>query len=124
MHREALTVTGKTIGENYATSAACDPEIIRPYDQPAEGERRLPGGLRQSVRLRAGQDVRHQRGFPPRFLSDPGAEDCFVARVIVFDGPEDYRRRINDPSLKIDETLHAGGARRGPDRAIPARRKW
>jgi len=36
-------------------------------------------------------------------LSDPGNEDCFVARAVVFDGPEDYRRRIEDPSLEIDE---------------------
>ena len=42
--------------------------------------------------------------FRRRFLSTPGSEECFVARVIVFDGPEDYRRRINDPSLEIDET--------------------
>jgi dihydroxy-acid dehydratase len=41
--------------------------------------------------------------FRKRFLSTPGSEDCFVARAIVFEGPEDYRRRINDPSLNIDE---------------------
>ena len=42
--------------------------------------------------------------FRRRFLSTPGAEDSFVARAIVFEGPEDYRRRINDPALQIDET--------------------
>jgi len=42
--------------------------------------------------------------FRRRFLSTPGSEDCFVSRVIVFEGPEDYRRRIDDPSLEIDET--------------------
>jgi dihydroxy-acid dehydratase len=41
--------------------------------------------------------------FRRRYLSDPGNEDCFVARAVVFDGPEDYRRRIEDPSLEIDE---------------------
>jgi dihydroxyacid dehydratase/phosphogluconate dehydratase len=42
--------------------------------------------------------------FRRRFLSAPGSEECFTARVIVFDGPEDYRARINDPALNIDET--------------------
>jgi dihydroxyacid dehydratase/phosphogluconate dehydratase len=42
--------------------------------------------------------------FRRRYLSEPGAEDCFTARAIVFDGPEDYRRRIEDPELNIDET--------------------
>ena len=42
--------------------------------------------------------------FRRRFLSTPGSEDCFVARVVVFDGPEDYRRRIDDPALDVDET--------------------
>ena len=42
--------------------------------------------------------------FRARFLSQPGSEDCFTARAIVFDGPEDYRRRIEDPELDIDET--------------------
>jgi dihydroxy-acid dehydratase len=41
--------------------------------------------------------------FRKRFLSAPGAGECFTARAIVFDGPEDYRHRINDPELNIDE---------------------
>jgi dihydroxy-acid dehydratase len=41
--------------------------------------------------------------FRRRYLSEPGNEDCFVARAVVFEGPEDYRKRIEDPSLAIDE---------------------
>ena len=37
-------------------------------------------------------------------MSTPGAEDRFTARVVVFDGPEDYRRRINDPDLGVDDS--------------------
>jgi dihydroxy-acid dehydratase len=42
--------------------------------------------------------------FRQRYLSRPGSEDCFTARVVVFEGPEDYRSRINDPALQVDET--------------------
>jgi dihydroxy-acid dehydratase len=41
--------------------------------------------------------------FRKTYLSEPGAENSFEARAIVFEGPEDYHARINDPSLDIDE---------------------
>ena len=42
--------------------------------------------------------------FRTRYLSNPADPDAFEGRAIVFDGPEDYHRRIDDPKLKIDET--------------------
>ena len=41
--------------------------------------------------------------FRARFLSNPNDPDAFEGRAIVFDGPEDYHHRIDDPTLKIDE---------------------
>ena len=41
--------------------------------------------------------------FRARYLSDPDDPDAFEGRVVVFDGPEDYHARIDDPSLGIDE---------------------
>lgn len=41
--------------------------------------------------------------FRERFLSDKGREGIHEARAIVFEGPEDYHDRINDPALGIDE---------------------
>ena len=40
--------------------------------------------------------------FRRRYLARPGDEDAFEGRAIVFDGPEDYHHRINDPALQID----------------------
>ena len=42
--------------------------------------------------------------FRQRFLAHPGAENIHEARAVVFEGPEDYHARINDPALEIDET--------------------
>merc|ERR1739841_475436 len=42
--------------------------------------------------------------FRARYLSESGSENVFTARVVVFEGPEDYRERINDPSLMIDDS--------------------
>jgi dihydroxy-acid dehydratase len=41
--------------------------------------------------------------FRQRYLSDPKDKHAFEGRAVVFDGPEDYHRRIDDPALKIDE---------------------
>jgi dihydroxy-acid dehydratase len=41
--------------------------------------------------------------FRARYLSNPKDPNAFEGRAVVFDGPEDYHHRIDDPALKIDE---------------------
>ena len=103
-HADALTVTGKTVGENYADATVADPHIIRPYDKPLKdhaGFVVVSGNLFHTALVKTSVI---SDDFRQRFLSEPGNEECFTARVVVFDGPEDYRRRINDPELALDET--------------------
>src|SRR5712691_1598240 len=104
IHTGALTVTGKTIGENYRDARSLDPVVIRSLDKPLKekaGFLVVSGNLFDSTLVKTSVI---SEDFRRRFLSAPGSEDCFVARVIVFEGPEDYRSRINDPALDIDET--------------------
>ncbi len=99
----ALTVSGKTIGENYKSARSLDTNVIRTYDHPLKqnaGIVVVSGNLFSSALVKTSVISEE---FRRRYLSDPGNEDCFVARAVVFDGPEDYRRRIEDPSLEIDE---------------------
>ena len=104
LHRDALTVTGRTIAENCGHSKSLDQAVIQTVAEPVKpnaGFLVLEGNLFRSALIKMsviGADFRE------RFLSTPGEEDCFTSRVIVFDGPEDYRKRIDDPALKIDET--------------------
>jgi dihydroxy-acid dehydratase len=100
----ARTVSGKTVGESYAGAASLDTDVIRPYSNPLKknaGFAVLSGNLFDAALIKTsviGEE------FEKRFLSDPAHPNCFVGRAIVFDGPEDYHDRINDPSLAIDET--------------------
>jgi dihydroxy-acid dehydratase len=102
IHTGALTITGKTVGENYKDAASLDHEVIRPYAEPLKesaGFLVVSGNLFDSALVKTSvisEDFRH------RYLSTPGSEECFTARAIVFDGPEDYRARINDPALAVD----------------------
>ena len=104
IHTNALTVNGKTIGENYGNARSLDTNLIRPCKNPVSdraGFVVVSGNLFSSALVKT--SVISQE-FKQRFLSTPGEPECFTARVIVFDGPEDYRRRIEDPALAIDET--------------------
>ncbi|HTB13012.1 MAG TPA: IlvD/Edd family dehydratase [Bryobacteraceae bacterium] len=98
---DAVTVTGKTIGENCRESRSLDREIIRTYEEPLKKNAGLlvvSGNLFDSALIKTSVI---SDDFRRRYLSD---DDCFTVRAIVFDGPEDYRRRIEDPALNIDET--------------------
>ena len=99
----ALTVTGKTVAENYGSWKTLDEKVIRKFESPVKekaGFLVLRGNLFDSAIVKMSVISPE---FRARFLSTPGEENCFTSRLIVFDGPEDYRRRIEDPTLNIDE---------------------
>jgi dihydroxy-acid dehydratase len=99
IREDALTVTGKTMGENCKGVRSKDLRVIRSYASPVKENAGLlvvSGNLFHSALLKTSVI---SEDFRARYLKD----DCFQARAIVFDGPEDYRRRIDDPALAIDE---------------------
>jgi dihydroxy-acid dehydratase len=102
LRADALTVNGKSIGENVKDAAIADADVIRPYRKPMmkrAGFKVLRGNLFDSaiMKLSVISDE-----FRDRYLKNPNDPDAFEGRAIVFDGPEDYHHRIDDPALKID----------------------
>jgi dihydroxy-acid dehydratase len=103
LHGDALTISGKTIADNVALAKASNPAVIRPYNEPlkaAAGFRVLHGNLFDSAIMKTSVISDE---FRERYLSDPKDPDAFEGPAVVFDGPEDYHRRIEDPALGIDE---------------------
>ncbi|ADY66378.1 MULTISPECIES: IlvD/Edd family dehydratase [Rhizobium/Agrobacterium group] len=99
---DAMTVNGKTIGDNCRGAIIEDEKVIRPYDQPLKeraGFRVLRGNLFSSAIMKTSVISEE---FRKRYLSNPNDPEAFEGRAVVFDGPEDYHHRIDDPSLKID----------------------
>ena len=99
----ALTANGKGIGANCAKSAVIDPDVIMPIDKPMLKEAGfivLKGNLFNSAIMKTSVISKE---FRDRYLSDPKDPDAFEGKAVVFDGPEDYHHRIDDPSLEIDE---------------------
>jgi len=102
IHEGALTINGKTVGENARGASIGDPDVIRPYDRPLKakaGFKVLKGNLFDSAIMKVSVISEE---FRARYLSSPQDPDAFEGRAVVFDGPEDYHRRIDDPALAID----------------------
>ncbi|MFV2061960.1 MAG: dihydroxy-acid dehydratase, partial [Chloroflexota bacterium] len=102
-HPDAITVNGRTIGQNCEGHRTEDREVIRSWATPLvsdAGFLNLKGNLFDSAIMKTSviSDT-----FRARYLSDPDDPDAFEGRVVVFDGRDDYHARINDPSLGIDE---------------------
>ncbi|MCP5150982.1 MAG: dihydroxy-acid dehydratase family protein [Chromatiales bacterium] len=103
LHAGAVTANGKTVGENYAASAIRDEDVIRPFDRPMmkdAGFVVLSGNLFDAGIMKTSVI---SESFRAKYLSRPGKENVMEGRAIVFDGPEDYHARINDPALGIDD---------------------
>jgi dihydroxy-acid dehydratase len=102
LHNDALTVNGKTMGENVKRAQIGDADVIRTYKKPMlerAGFKVLSGNLFDSaiMKLSVISDE-----FRDRYLINPKDLNAFEGRAVVFDGPEDYHHRIDDASLKID----------------------
>jgi dihydroxy-acid dehydratase len=103
LHGGAMTVTGRPMGENLNGWESRDTDVIRTVDAPLRenaGFLVLSGNLFDSALMKTSVI---SPDFRARFLSQPGSEGVFEARAVVFEGPEDYHERINDPALGIGE---------------------
>lgn len=100
---KAITVAGKSLGETLGQTRSTDERVIKTCKTPMRenaGFLVLSGNLFDSALMKTSVI---SADFRERFLSAPGQENVLTATAIVFDGPEDYHERINDPTLEIDE---------------------
>ncbi|HJA38946.1 MAG TPA: dihydroxy-acid dehydratase family protein [Candidatus Brevibacterium intestinigallinarum] len=102
IHEDALTVNGRTIGDNCRDTTVADHEVIRAIDEPmveAAGFQVMTGNLFDNGVMKTsviGDEFRS------RYLQNPDDPNAFEGTAVVFDGPEDYHARIDDPDLGID----------------------
>src|SRR5690606_6759858 len=102
-HPDAMTVNGRTVRENCQNAVTVDANVIRPVSNPLKkdaGFINLKGNLFDSAIMKTSVISEE---FRTRYLSDPDDPEAFEGRAVVFDGPEDFHHRIDDPALAIDE---------------------
>ncbi|HXN23115.1 MAG TPA: IlvD/Edd family dehydratase [Candidatus Dormibacteraeota bacterium] len=94
IHQEALTVNGKTIGENVADAPCYNRDVIRP--------------LREPLKPNSGIAVLRGNLCPDGAVIKPSAATPKLmkhrGRAVVFENIEEFHTRINDPDLEVDET--------------------
>jgi len=98
----SITANGKTIAENYSQSQILEKDVIRTCDDPIlenAGFIILKGNVCDAAVMKTSVI---SENFRTQYLSRPGSKNVFEVRAIVFEGPEDYHKRINSTELKID----------------------
>ncbi|MBL8893192.1 MAG: dihydroxy-acid dehydratase, partial [Rhizobiales bacterium] len=103
IHESAMTVNGKTIGENCKGKFSWNRDVIKDFNEPImkqAGFKMLKGNLFDSAIMKTSVISKE---FRDRYLSNPKDPNAFEAKAVVFDGPEDYHKNIDNPELGIDE---------------------
>jgi len=103
IHENAMTANGRTIGENCRGCEIQDADVIRPIDRPLKtnaGFIVMRGNLFDSAIMKTSVISEE---FRLRYLNNPAQPGVFEGSAVVFDGPEDYHARIDDPALQIGE---------------------
>lgn len=106
IREDAITANGRTIGDNCRDATIEDADVIRPFAEPLMADAGfvvLKGNLFDAAIMKTSVISPE---FRARYLSDPNDPDAFEGPAVVFDGPEDYHARIDDPATGItDRTL-------------------
>ncbi|MEJ6565145.1 MAG: IlvD/Edd family dehydratase [Burkholderiales bacterium] len=104
INKTAVTVNGKTLYQNCHKTKVLDESVIWSMKKPMKGQAgflNMKGNLFDSAIMKTSVI---SDAFKEKYLSNPKDLNAFEGRAIVFEGPEDYHKRIDDPKLKIDDT--------------------
>ncbi len=100
--KPALTANGKTLADNCKGHFTSNADVIKPFKKPMQkkaGFLHMKGNLFDSAIMKTSVITDE---FRQRYLENPADPMAFEGRAVVFDGPEDYHHRIDDPKMKID----------------------
>lgn len=103
IQEDALTVNGHSIGDNCRGKAIEDERVIHRFANSLRADAGfiIFGGNMFDTAIMKTSVISDE--FRARYLSNPDDPEAFEGRAVVFDGPEDYHRQIDDPALAIDE---------------------
>ena len=105
IHEDAITANGRSIGDNCRDAAIKDERVIKRFEQPLKenaGFIVMTGNLFDQAIMKTSVISDE---FRARYLSNPDDPEAFEGPAVVFDGPEDYHRRVDDPALNITKEM-------------------
>ena len=101
-HPDALTVNGQAMGENCGARRSANLDVIKSADAPIKSDAgfiNLSGNLFDSAIMKTSVI---SDSFRAMYLSNPEDMNAFEGRAVVFDGPDDFHHRIDNPAENID----------------------
>ena len=102
-HPQAVTVNGQTMGTNCTAHRSKNTDVIKSTSDPMKAQAgflNLSGNLFESAIMKTSVI---SPAFRKTYLSNPDDPEAFEGRAVVFEGPEDFHHRIDDPAENIDE---------------------
>ena len=103
IHTNLITVTGKKIGQNLRKKIKTDPKVIKTFENSLAdkaGFLVLRSNFFSTAIMKTSVISKE---FKDRYLSNPKKPNVFISNAIVFEGPEDYHKRLNSKKLHINE---------------------
>ena len=103
LNTKVKTVTGKNLGQNLKRKIKVNSKVIKTFKKNLSqnaGFLVLKGNFFNSAIMKTSVISDE---FKKRYLSDRDRPNSFICKAVVFEGPEDYHKRINSKKLNIDE---------------------
>ena len=103
LNTKVKTVTGKNLGQNLKRKIKVNSKVIKTFKKNLSqnaGFLVLRGNFFNSAIMKTSVISDE---FKKRYLSDPDKPNSFICKAAVFEGPEDYHKRINSKKINIDE---------------------
>ena len=103
LHQGVLTCNGRSVKENVAQKHSWDRRTIKMYSEPLKpsaGFLHMTGNLFDSAIMKTSVV---SDDFRKDFLEDPNDPNAFECKAVVFDGREDFIKRIDDPKTPVDK---------------------
>ena len=100
---DVMTCNGQTVAENVQGRFSPHRDVIRPFSEPLlenAGFVHLSGTLFRSSIIKTSVI---SAAFRAKYLENPDDPNAFEGKAAIFDGPDDYQKRIDDPNSAIDE---------------------
>ena len=103
IHTNIMTVSGKNVGQNLKRKIEADRSVIKTFEEALTEKAGFLVMKSNFFSTAVMKTSVISEEFRERFLSDPKKPNVFTGKAVVFEGPEDYHKRINSKKLNIDE---------------------
>ena len=103
IHKNLMTVTGKSITQNLIKKIKVNPNVVKTFKNALADKAGFLVMRSNFFSTAIMKTSVISKEFRDRYLSNPKHLNVFNGKAVVFEGPEDYHKRLNSKKLNINE---------------------